>query len=181
MEALNQGYIFFGVLIILALLFIVSIIKKAFKLLVFLLVIVLGFSAYNIIVKGVSPIEEFNGYKTDIAYARDIKDYSLKIKMSVENIKKVVEDKKITEQNINSIKTENQNLHNYENAVVSLKHTSRLDGFHKNYCGYLKTIVEASDASEKISGNLDNKNISKFEETVKKLNDGLIQITNLKQ
>lgn len=181
METLNQGYIFFAVLVILAILFVVSIIKKAFKLIVFLIVIVLGFSAYNIVVKGVSPIEEINSYKTDIVYAKDIKDYSSKIKTSVDNIKKVVEEKKVNEQALNSIKVENANLHKYESEVIILKHTSRLEGFHKNYCGYLKTIVEASDSSTKISGSLDNKNISKIEETVKKLNDGLLQINNLKK
>ena len=162
MNLFNSGYIFFGIIAILAIVIFISIIKKALKLAIFVIVIILGFSAYNVLVKGVSPIEEIQGYKTNIEYGRAITEYTLKVKTSVGNIKDAIEGKKVDGSAGNIVKVENDRLNKYQAEVLQLKHTKKLDSFHEKYCNYLKTVVDSAEGVNKASSIGDNKNISDF-------------------
>lgn len=177
MNSFNSGYVFFGIIAILIILIFISIIKKAVKLAIFIIIIILGFSAYNVLVKGVSPIDEVQGYKTNIEYGRSITDFTVKVKISVANIKDAVEGKKIDGSATNIIKKESANLNKYKAEALALKHTKKLDGFHQKYCNYLKTVVASAESVNKVASIGDDKNISGF---MDKLNSSFNQLTNLK-
>jgi hypothetical protein len=176
MNSVNSGYIVFGIIALLIVIVIISIIKKAIKLVIFVIVIILGFSAYNVLVKGVSPIDEIQGYKTNIQYGRSITDYTVKVKTSVGNIKDAVEGKKIDGSFSNIIKSESANLNKYEAEALTLKHTKKLDGFHQQYCNYLKAVVDSAEAAYKVANIGDGKNMAGV---LDKLNSSFNQLTNL--
>lgn len=177
MNLFNSGYVFFGIIAILIILIFISIIKKAIKLTIFIIIIILGFSAYNVLVKGVSPIVEMQGYKTNIVYGRAITDFTIKVKTSVANIKDAVEGKKIDGSATNIIKRESVNLNKYEAEALVLKHTEKLNGFHQKYCNYLKALVASAEGVNKVASIGDDKNIFGF---MDKLNSSFTQLTNLK-
>lgn len=176
MENLGVNYIIYAVIAILIVLIIVSIVKKAIKLVIFLIILVLGFSAYNIFVKGVSPMEEASGYTTNIEYGKSIADYTVKIKTSVDNTKKAVDAKPV---DLETIKTENSNLHKYQAEVQSLRHTEKLNSFHNSYCGYLDTVTSSSDGITKAI-TAGEKGMVTVDGIVEKLNSSLNALGNLK-
>jgi len=176
MEAPN--YLFYGLIGILVILFITSLIKKAFKLMTLVIVIIIGISVYNIIIKGVSPKDEVNSYKTDINYTKNIKSYSEKIKTSVGNIKKATENP-TKKENVDIISVESENLHKYEKEVFDLEHSSKLNLFHEKYCNYLTSLVKTSDSALKLTkiGENSSQNVSNV---VGKLMDNLNSLAELK-
>lgn len=175
----DSNYLIYAFILLLAVLIVVSIVKKIFKLLIFVIAVIIAFSAYNVLVKGVSPIDELNGYKKDISYGKDIADYTIKIKTSAENVKNAVESGKMDASTKKIITTENTNLHNYQKQVKSLKHTGRLDLFHDKYCGYLNDIVVSTDGAAKVANISDGKGISAISGMVDKLNSSIEDLAKL--
>jgi hypothetical protein len=176
MNIINSSYLGIGIIAIFIILMVIFIIKKAVKLLILFIIIILGISAYNIFVKKVPPMDLINGYKTNIAYGKDIADYSIKVKTSVDNIKKAVESKSLEGNSINVLKTENQNLNRYLTEVKLLKHTERINSFHNSYCEYLKSIVNTSDNAIKFAN---NKNVTGLNSLLNQINLGLDQLIKL--
>lgn len=176
MNTINTSYLGIGIIAVLIILIFIFIIKKAIKLIILLIIIILGVSAYNVLVKKVQPIELITGYKTNIIYVKDITDYSIKIKSSVDNIKKAVESKSLEANSINILKVENENLNKYLTEVKALKHTERLDSFHNSYCGYLKSIVDTSDSTIKLAS---SKNLSGLNSVLNQFNSILDQLIKL--
>lgn len=174
----TPNYLFYGLIGILVILFITSLIKKAFKLMTLVIAIIIGISVYNIVIKGVSPIDEVNSYKTDISYTKNIKDYSEKIKTSVANIKEAAENP-TKKENVDTISRESKNLHEYENEVLALKHSSKLNLFHEKYCDYLTSLVKTSDSALKLTklGESSSQNVSNV---IDKLMDNFNKLAQLK-
>ena len=163
-------------------LIIVFIIKKAIKAIIFLFIIILAFSAYDILVRGVNPIQEYNNYKTNILYGKNIGDYTIKIKTSVQNITDTLKSGNFNTDNINRIKQENLNLHNYEAKVLPLKHTEKLNAVHNTYCGYLKELVASSDSAAQIASKGENAsgNLQNINNVLNRFSTNINQVTNLK-
>ncbi|MCY6485118.1 hypothetical protein OW763_12295 [Clostridium aestuarii] len=176
---MSSTYLIYGVIALIAIFLIVSIVKKLFKLIIFLLVILLGVSLYNVFVKGVSPLEEIKSYKTDIQYGKNIKDYSSKIKTSLDNLKKVVDEKKFDENAFSTIKTENENLHKYKTEAEVLKHSDKLNFFHDKYCGYLNSIVNTADTALELGKLKDNSMITALENIVEKISSTFKELNKL--
>jgi hypothetical protein len=170
--------IFLGLAIVIVLI-IVSLIKNAIKFALTIVAIILAFSLFNIFVKGVSPIEEFNGYKTNIQYGKDVAQYTSKVKTSVDAIKGIVESKKLDEANINTLKAENAKLLQYQKNVQELKHTQKLNLFHEQYCGYLNTIITTSDATVKLA-TAGGKTMQGAEEILNKFKANVENLASLK-
>lgn len=171
---MNSLIVYF-VIAILAVCLVVFLVKKLIKIALFVIGIIVVLSLINILVYGVSPRDEIMAYKTNIEYTKSIAEYTNKIKHSVDNIKKVLEAKKVDKESIDILNEENKNLHEYKEEVEKLKHTKKMDIFHDKYCGYLETIVEISDNSINTINTADNvisnsKDIlDKFKEEVKNL------------
>ena len=180
MGSLSGNYIVIGILALLAIVFVISIIKKAIKLVIFIILVVVAFSVYNVVANGVSPLDEIKGYGVDFKYASEIKDYSVKIKNSVDNLKTLVSSEKFNETTVKTIKVENENLHKIETQIKELKHTKRLNIFHDKYLNYLNNLVQVSDGSMQIAKVSENPNVTKAKEIVSKLGDGLNLISGLK-
>jgi len=175
----NSQYLIYGFILLMVILIIVSIIKKVFKLLIFVVVLIVAYSSYNIFVKGVSPIDELNGYKKDITYSKNIAEYTGKIKTSTTNIKNVVASGKIDANAKKIISTENTNLHNYQKEVIALKHTGRLDVFHDKYCSFLNDIVASTEGAAKVANVSDGKSISVISGMLDKISSSIDGLTNL--
>ena len=180
MNSFNTNFLVYWVIALLAVLLVVSIIKKALKLVIFIIAIMVALSAYNILVKGVSPIEEISGYKTNALYAKSVTELSVKIKASVESIKNSMQSKNVDANTINVIKAENEKLHKYQEEALKLQHTKKLNSFHEKYCGYLKTIIDAVDGTEKLAKSAQGKNIDVLQAWMEKINAGLSNLVNLK-
>jgi preprotein translocase subunit SecF len=176
---LESGLLVYGGLILLAIIIVVSLIKKAFKLILFIASIVVLISIYNIFVKGVSPLDELNAYKTDIQYGKDIAEHTVKIKASTDKIKEIIESKKLDEASLNTLKAEDAKLLQYQKEVKELKHSSKLNTFHDSYCGYLNTIVSATDATAKLTST-GNKTFQGAEDMLSKLKLGIDNLSALK-
>lgn len=176
MDSMGFNYIAYAVIAILIVLIIVSAIKKAIKLVIFLIIVVLAFSAYNVIVRGVSPMEELSGYSTNIEYGKAIANYTVKIKASVDNTKKAVNSKPV---DLETIKTEDNNLHQYQSDVQNLKHTEKLDSFHSTYCGYLETIIGSTDGIVKVV-TTGEKGMNTVDTIIQKLNSSIDELGSLK-
>lgn len=179
MGNISPNYLFYGIIAILAILIITAIIKGAFKLLLLLIIVVLGISFYNIFVKGVSPSEEVKSYSTDFKYASAIKDYSSKVKASVNNIKAATEGT-IEKEDMDTILKESENLRKYREEVQGLQHSSKLNFFHNKYLDYLNTIVLTTDGVTKISKLGENKNLVELNNMLKKLSTSLNGLSELK-
>lgn len=176
---MEANLLIYGGIALLAIIIIVSLIKKAFKLVLFIIGIIVVISLYNIFVKGVSPIEELNAYKTNIQYGKDIAQYTLKIKASTDKIKTIMENKKIDEASLKVLKEENDNLLRYQKDVKELKHSQKLNVFHDSYCGYLNTIVITTDAASKLASS-GGKTIQGAEDMLNKLKSGVDNLSALK-
>ncbi|OPJ55026.1 hypothetical protein [Clostridium oryzae] len=135
-----------------ALLFlVVSIIKKAIKLIVTILVVIIALTFIDIFVYGTNPIDEVKAYKTNIQYGRDIGDLTIKIKDSVANIESDIQNFSKKSNLDRELVKENRKLHQYKKVLATLKHTKRLNGIHNKYSEYLNDIVNISDSTVKIS------------------------------
>ena len=173
-----QYYLILGGIILLVVLLIVSLVKKAIKLVIFALVILIIYSGYSILVKNVSPLELMLSYKTNIEYGKDITNYSLKTKDSVDKIKSAANPNGFNQEAINSIKNEDKNLKQYLSDVQALKHTESLNGLHDAYVNNLKNIVFIADNISKLA---DNKDVNKLGDTIKQLNDSMDKLNELKK
>lgn len=180
MEGVNSTFLMYIVLGILAITIVVSIIKKAFKLVIFLVMIIIAVSAYNVFVKGVSPKDEINSYSTDMKYGESIKDYTVMIKNSVDKLTQIVKEQNLNENELKTINKENKLLHKYQEEVEALKHSEKLNLFHGKYCDYLQAVVSSSDAAAELANVAKNKNIKVLTDTVKKLNSGLSELSKIK-
>jgi hypothetical protein len=176
---LENNLLIYGGIALLAIIIIVSLIKKAFKLVVFVIGIIVIISLYNIFVKGVSPMEEFNAYKTNMQYGKDIAQYTVKIKSSTDKVKTIIENKKFDEVSLKTLKDENTNLLQYQKEVKELKHSPKLNVFHDSYCGYLNTIVATTDATAKLASG-GSKTLQGAEDMLSKLKSGVDNLSALK-
>lgn len=179
MDAVAPNYVFYIIVAIIAVLIITSVIKKAFKLLCLVIVIVIGVSVYNVFVKGVSPTDEVKSYSADIKYGIAIKDYSGKIKYSVSNLK-IATEGSIDKADINTIKQESENLKKYYEEVQALEHSNKISFFHNRYCDYLNVIVGTSDGVADVANLEDNKNIVQINNMIKKISSSLNDLSELK-
>lgn len=159
-----QTSIIIGVIAILAVTLIISIIKKAFKVVIFIIVIILGFSAYNIIVKKTSPLDEFKAYKTNILYIRDVTTYTNKIKTSVSNIKSIVDSNNYSKENVDKLNIEIQTLDEYRTIIRNIEHTQKLDTLHNIYISYLDTVTDTTISAQKLimNGNMAREKASEY-------------------
>jgi hypothetical protein len=176
---LENNLLIYGGIALLAIIIIVSLIKKAFKLVVFVIGIIVVISLYNIFVKGVSPMEEFNAYKTNIQYGKDIAQYTVKVKSSTDKVKTIIENKKFDDASLKTLKEENANLLQYQKEVKELKHSPKLNVFHDSYCGYLNTIVSTTDTAAKLAAG-GSKTIQGAEDILNKLKSGVDNLSALK-
>lgn len=169
MNTINSNTLIYIGLAIIGILIIISIIKKAVKLLIFLIMVFFLFFAYNVFVKGESPVEETKGYISDVKYATDIASYSNKIKLSVDNIEKSISAKDKGKSTLDLIKTESENLNKLYGQVGNLEHREKFNSFHDKYCSYVKGIVDSTDTIVKLGSLTEGKNYKIAEETVKKI------------
>lgn len=178
----SQDTLIYICLALFAIVLIIFILKKAIKAIIILLVIILAFSAYDVLIRGVNPVQEYNSYKTNISYGKNIGGYTIKIKTSVQNITNAIKNGKFKLDNVNRLKQENLNLHNYEAQVIPLKHTEKLNAFHNSYCGYLKEIVDSSDSAVQLAtkGEETNVSLQNLNDLLNKFNSKVDQISNLK-
>lgn len=180
MEVVNSTFLLYIVLAILVITLVVSIIKKAFKLVIFLVMVIFVISAYNVLIKGVSPKDEINSYGIDMKYGESIKDYTVKIKNSVDKLTQIVKEQNLNENALKTINQENKLLHKYQEEVETLKHSKKLNLFHSKYCNYLQVVVNSSDAAVQAANVTENKNIKVLTDAVKKLNSGLSELSRMK-
>ena len=169
MDVLNSGMLIYIVLAIIVLFIIISIVKKAVKLLIFLIMVFLLFFAYNVFVKGQSPVEETKGYISDVKYGKDIATYSNKIKLSVDNIEKAISAKDKGISTLDLIKVESANLNMLYGQVKNLEHREKFNSFHNKYLLYVKGIVDSTDSIVKLGGLTQDKNYKMAEDIVKKI------------
>jgi ABC-type multidrug transport system fused ATPase/permease subunit len=166
-------------LVLLVIIIVVSLFKKAVKLAISIIVIIVVFSLVRVFVYGVSPVEEFNAYKTNITYGKDIAQYTGKIKTSTDAVKDIIESKKYDEASIKKLKEENDKLKQYQSEVQVLEHTEKLNFFHDRYCGYVNTIVVATDTTAKVA-KAGDKTIQGADELLNKLKSGITELSSLK-
>ena len=175
---MDKSYIIMGLIILAAVVLVISLIKKAVKLALFICLIIIGFSLVNIFVYGVSPIDEFNGYVKNFKYGRSIADLTGKISSSAGNIKEVMEINKLDTAAVQTLKKENENLHNYREQLRKLEHTDKLSGFHNAYSGYLDTIISVSDSTVKLSSGT-NKTLDNAQDMLSKIKGTINKLTSL--
>jgi hypothetical protein len=176
---LNRELLVYAGLVLLAVIIVFSLVKKAFKLVLFMGSIIVLISLYNIVIRGVSPIEQFNAYKTNIKYGKDIAEYTVKIKASTDKIKGIIESKKLDEATYNTLKLENENLVKYQKEVRVLEHSPKLNTFHNNYCGYLDKIVDTTSTAVKLAST-GNKTLQGEEDILNKLKGQIGNLSSLK-
>jgi hypothetical protein len=167
-------------LAVLVIIIVISLIKKAVKLAISIVAIIVIFSLVRIFVGGVSPMEEFNAYKTNIKYGSDIAGYTAKIKTSTDAVKDIIESKKYDDESIKKLNEENTKLKQYQTEVKALEHTEKLNTFHDTYCGYVNTIVATTDTTTKLV-KAGDKTIQGADELVNKLKAGIADISNIKK
>lgn len=175
---MDKSYIIMGLIILAVIVLVISLIKKAVKLALFIVVVIVGISLVNIFVYGVSPVDEFNGYIKNFKYGKSIAELSGKISSSSSNIKKIMESNKLDKAAIDTLKRENENLHNYRDELKKLEHTSKLSGFHSAYSGYLDTIVSISDTTVKLSGGKNN-TLGNVQDMLTKIKGAIDNLTSL--
>jgi hypothetical protein len=178
MNAINSNMLIYIILAIIVILIIFSIIKKTMKFLIFLIMLFFLFFAYNVFIKGASPVEEVKGYISDVKYGKDIAEYSNKIKLSVDNMEKAISAKDKT---LNVLKMENANLNKYYGEVKSLKHREKLNSFHDKYCSYVKNIVDSTTVISKVGSLTGEKNYQMAEETIKKIKLNVGNLSKVKE
>ena len=169
MDILNSDMLIYIVLAIIAIFIIISIIKKAVKLVIFLIMVFFLFFAYNVFVKGQSPVEETKGYISDVKYGKDIATYSNKIKLSVDIIEKAVSAKDKGNSTLDLIKAESVNLNRFYGQVKNLEHREKFNSFHDKYCLYVKGIVDSTDSIVKLGSLTQDKNYKVAEDIARKI------------
>ena len=169
MDVLNSDMLIYIVLALIVIFIIISIVKKAVKLLIFLIMVFLLFFAYNVFVKGESPVEETKGYISDAKYGKDIATYSNKIKLSVDNIDKAISAKDKGISTLDLIKVESANLNMFYGQVKNLEHREKFNSFHNKYCLFVKGIVNSTDSIVRLGSLTQDKNYKMAEDIVKKL------------
>ena len=176
---MSTNYIVIIAIAIALVLIVISIIKKAFKLLIFIIIILLGFVAYDVFVRGVSPIDEITGIQTDASYVQDLSSYTSKIKDAIDTTKNAVTSKQIDAATIKIVQDTNTKLNDYNKEISSLKHTIRMDGVQKQYESFIEPIISTSNSlAQTISEK--NANIKDIESKVNSLNTSLSGLTALK-
>ena len=180
MDIVDSNMLIYIVLAILVILIGISIVKKAIKVLIFLMMIFILFFAYNVFVKGASPIEEAKGYISDVKYGKNIAQYSNKIKVSVDNIEKVISAKNYDKNTLELLKTESSNLNNLYGEVKSLEHREKFNSFHEKYCSYVKNIVDSTAVITKLGSISSEENYEKLEEAIKKVKVNLEELSKIK-
>ena len=138
------------------------------------------FFAYNVFVKGASPVEEAKGYISDVEYGKNIAQYSNKIKVSVDNIEKVISAKNYDKNTIELLKTESSNLNNLYDEVKSLEHREKLNSFHEKYCSYVKNIVDSTTVITKLGNIGSEETYEKLEETIRKIKISFEELWKIK-
>jgi hypothetical protein len=167
-----------GLIILAVVILVISLIKKAVKLALFIVVVIIGISLVNIFVYGVSPIDEFNGYVKNFKYGKSITELTGKISTSTGNIKSVMEANKLDKDAVETLKKENENLHSYMEQLKQLEHTSKLSGFHNAYSGYLNTIISISDSTVKLSSGKNN-TLGNVQDMLNKIKGTIGSLTSL--
>ncbi len=178
MSTINSNMLIYIILAIVVILIIASIVKKAIKLLIFLIMVFFLFFAYNVFIKGASPLEEAKGYISDVKYGKDIAEYSNKIKLSVDNIEKAISTK---DKGLETLKTENSNLNKYYGEVKKLEHREKLNSFHDKYCSYVKNIVDSTAVISKLGTLTGEKNYQTAQETIKKIKLTIGDLSKVKE
>ncbi|MDD7792893.1 hypothetical protein [Clostridium sp. 'White wine YQ'] len=118
------------VFLFLAIKFIRGVIKG---IIVVLLILTLGVSAYNIFITKKSIGYEVNRYKTDYLYFKSISSIS---SHAIENIDAIKEGK--------NIKENTDELIILKNHAETLEHSSEINGIHNNYIRGLDTVIVAA-------------------------------------
>lgn len=176
---MSSNYIILIAIAIALILIVISIIKKAFKILIVLIVILLGFTAYDIFVKGVSPIDEITGIQTDASYVQQLASYTIEIKDSIDATKNALTSKQIDATVIKTVKDENTKLNTYYKEINTLKHTKRFDEIQNQYTSYAGSIVETSNSLTN-TVNSKNADIKDIQSKVATLSSTLSSLTALK-
>lgn len=170
---MSQNELMIGLGFIVIIFIVISFIKKVAKIVIYALIGLLVFFVINAVTSNKSPEAVFNSTKNDAVYTKEIYNYTGKIKTSVDNTMKGIEDRALPQ-----LKEENKNLHKYLDEVTKLPHGKELDSFHQKYCNYLKNIVVTSDTAVK-SGDFINgttKNTEEAKDKISKALDGLINM-----
>jgi hypothetical protein len=175
----KQILIYLGIALLVVII-IISLIKKAIKLVLFIAIILIVVSLVDVFVYGVSPVEQLNAYKTNIKYGSDITKYTGKIKSSVDTINSLLVSKNFDSNSIKKLNDEDANLYNYLKEVKSLNHTQILNSFHNQFISYLNTIISTTDTAVKTT-NISGKAIQGAENIVNKLKTQLNNISSLKK
>lgn len=187
MDTINSNMLIYIGLAIIVIFIIISIVKKAVKVLIFLIMVLLLFFAYNVFIKGASPVEETKGYISDVKYAKDIAEYSSKINISVNNIEKAISSKENGQSTLDLLKAESSNLNKLYVEVKNLEHREKFNSFHDKYCLYVKGIVGSNDGIIKLGSLTEEKNYKVAEDAVKKIRlnfeelSKTIDLSNLKE
>lgn len=174
-----QMLIYIGIAIV-AIVIIISLIKGAIKLALFIAVILIVISLIDVFIYGVSPVDQLNAYKTNIKYSSDIAAYTGKIKSSVDSINSLLTSKELASTSIKKLNEEDAKLHNYLNQVKLLNHTQVLNSFHNQFMSYLNTIISTTDNAVKTT-NISGKAIQGAEDIINKLKTQINNITSLKK
>lgn len=177
---MDKSYIIIGLILLAVILLVISLFKKAVKLAIFILLVIVGIGLVDIFVYGVSPIDEFNAYVTNFKYGRSIAGLTGKISTSVGNIKEILESNKLNDEAVDKLKQENKNLYSYREELKQLEHSSKLDGFHNAYTGYLDTIISISDSTVKLSS-AKNGAIDNAQDLLDKIKGAVNSLTSLKR
>ena len=180
MNTIDSSMLIYIILAIIVILIGISIVKKAVKLLIFLMMIFFLFFAYNVFIKGASPVEEAKGYISDVKYAKNIAQYSNKIKLSVDNIEKIISSKNYDENAVELLKTESSNLSKLYDEIKSLEHREKFNSFHDKYCSYVKNIVDSTTVIAKLGNISSGKNYQAVEEAIKKLKVNFEELSKIK-
>lgn len=177
---MDKSYLMVGLMILALILIVVCLIKKAFKFILFVVLIFVGIALVDIIVYGVSPVDEVNAFVTNIKYGKTVATMTGDIKNSVGNITKVLSDDKLDKSDIETLKEENKKLHEYKEQLSKLEHGQKLDNFHKSYMGYLDSIINITDGAVKEAS--DGKTvITDVSDKLSKIKDAVNNLTSLKR
>lgn len=163
-----------GLVLIVAVFVVIGFIKRITKLIIYVLIGLLAFFVISAVMSNKSPEAVFNSTKNDAVYTKEIYNYTGKIRASVDNTMKGIENKALPQ-----LKEENKKLHKYLDEVTKLPHGKELDAFHAKYCNYLENIVVTSDTAVK-SGDFINGTTKNVDEAKAKINNALEGLANMK-
>jgi len=177
---MDKSYLMVGLMVLALILIVIGLVKKAIKFALTIVVILIAIALVDIIAYGVSPVDEFNAFVTNIKYGKTIATMTGDIKDSVGNITKVLSDDKLEKADIEILKEENQKLHNYKEQLSKLEHSKRLNDFHNTYMGYLDTIINITDGVVKEASGGETV-ITGASEKLDKIKETINNLTGLKK